>query len=143
MTYAAQTFVDGQVLTASQLNTMGNNIAVLEAVVNAPAIPFPHWYTATNVDDTHTYWLRHRQRYLWLNYQVLTDNLVAGTITLDTETPINLNLTVGAYEHIIDLQTVYGALAVGSFYTITINVELEPLTGKFRMRAIRERNAAS
>lgn len=66
------TFVNGQVISAAQLNILGDDIEFLNGVMAGPNIPFQSITWDTNSGE-HTWYVRHRHRYLHYSFQIAND----------------------------------------------------------------------
>ena len=66
------TFVDGQIVSAAQLNTLSDDIEFLNGVVAGPNIPFQSVTWDTNSGE-HTWYVRHRHRYLHYSFTISSD----------------------------------------------------------------------
>lgn len=66
------TFVDGQKISALQLNILSSDIEFLNGVMAGPNIPFQS-ITWDAYSGEHTWYIRHRHRYLHYSFQIAND----------------------------------------------------------------------
>lgn len=115
------TFVDGQILSAAQLNTLRDIVNDLQQVGAAPVAPFLAWFgDRSDGPEYNYYWLRHRYRYLHISYEIGIAAAVQLKVRYNTYTEYDLTLTVGTRTVIVDTNTVFAGLVVGTFYEIRI-----------------------
>lgn len=68
------TFSDASILTASQLNTLSDDIEFLYGVVQSPQVPFRRHSLSLQGSVQQFYRVRHRSRYLNLRIEYIVDN---------------------------------------------------------------------
>jgi hypothetical protein len=125
------TFTSGQILNASQLNILSQDIAYLWGIARGPNIPWPRVGGASVVG---TWLIRHRCRYLkaQVAWDKGTDPGAAFTLTIQYN-----NVTVqtdtftgaGVRNYSIDLNP--QNLTVGNFYQISINAFTNSFMGTY------------
>jgi len=120
-------FVDGNVLSAAQLNVLSDDIVYLHGLSSTVNIPFAR--TSLDLRNINTYWMiRHKARYLnlYIEYNVdtawvdhLKFTLTYGAWTLASVDPVVY--TSGSYIS-FDLDAA-GPAIVGTWYEIDVQVE--------------------
>lgn len=66
------TFVNGQIVSAAQLNILSDDIEFLNGIMAGPNIPFQSITWDTNSGE-HTWYVRHRHRYLHYSFSITSD----------------------------------------------------------------------
>ncbi len=138
------TFTDGNLLTAAQLNQLGNAVAALRSAVETTGYAFVAT-TVNNEGGTLSFWLRHVHRYLVLRASG-TVNEYDLVIVPEGGTPVTVLDNSGTLDRIasgdwIDLQTRVPALAVGQFYQVNVMI-VDPTTCDMTVFLLYERTAA-
>ena len=71
------TFTTGNVLTATQLNILSDNLSYLYGVLQSPMHPF-HVISISATDAANSFYFRYRKRYLHYKSHVFTGSTVHG-----------------------------------------------------------------
>lgn len=114
------TFSDGNVLSASQLNILGDNIAFLHSIVSGVNQPFTG-QTMTGSGDSRSYTFRRQGRYLHFQCTNVTNDIDEFYIRIEgTREFSDASNHSGPYVYsdVIDLTTTTAAPAVGDFYEV-------------------------
>lgn len=137
-------FNNGDLLSASSLNILADDIAYLRGLISAPNQPLetPVLDQDQPGRDTVTYWIRHKYRYLHLEYHIDHDPGEHITITYNGVTLIDENDPAeGVYTESIDLDAVIPALEYGEFYLIVVDFD-EDLNSTCTINYMEERDTA-
>lgn len=126
MAYVAPpTFVDSNVLLASQLNTLGDDIAFLYSKISGANIPFVCEETAAGGGFTYVYKIRHMHRYLHYKMRQIASDSDSISIEYDNTTIYSDggNRTAPyTWSGYIDLDSTPGGLTIGDDYEIQAHV---------------------
>lgn len=123
------TFADGNVLSATELNTLSEDVEFLYSITHGMNIPFTS-ETRTSTGDTRHWQFRRRVRYL--HYKIRSTQNDTSRVRINVngnwefDDPTN---RIGAYtwSGYIDLTAITAVPAVGDFYEVY--AELTPLVG--------------
>lgn len=110
------TFVNGQIVSAAQLNILSDDIEFLNGVMAGPNIPFQSVTWDTNSGE-HTWYMRYRHRYLHYSFQISSDAAddvkiyVNGSLVFHDGAPAQ-----GFQTSYVDLNSL--GLIVGTWYPV-------------------------
>ena len=111
------TFVNGQIVSAAQLNILSDDIEFLNGVIAGPNIAFQSITWDTNSGE-HTWYVRHRHQYLHFSYTISADPAddvkiyYGGVLIYQDGTPGEE--TVTTYRNLNS----YGTWTAGTWYPI-------------------------
>jgi hypothetical protein len=142
-------FADDEVLSASALNVLSENIAYLYGLARMVNIPFAYVTLGLNYQES-TYIVRHRARYLyvtlnWSNDPTWVDHL--NTIVTYNAVEIYNDDLTGTSSATLELDLDPLTLTVGDFYEIIVKTQArddmgdyQPFTGStfLQLRAMYE-----
>jgi hypothetical protein len=144
MSISYPTFVDGNVLSASQLNQLGDAVRTLRSAIETAGMAFVT-VSVSNVGGTLSFWLRHANRYLVFR---ATGDVNEYDVTVSPEggTPVLVLNNAGTLDRIasgdwIDLQTHVPLLTAGQFYRVDVTI-VDPSTCTLSVFMLYERSAA-
>ena len=136
------TFVDGAVLTAAQLNQLSDGVRYLNGLGAQSIGATLQVYHTTDTPATYHYAGRHTHRYLHILYVgAQGDDLRVdyGVTNLYHDgSPAN-----GFVDAVVDLQTELPALAVGTWYDLTVTAETLNSSGSIAIWWIGESQSAA
>lgn len=135
------TFVDGQTLTATQLNKLSNAVNYLNALGGAPSMGFLQTIvTGTNISTWYSVW--HRNRYLHVYCAINSGNKPSNvSVYYNGGSSLGgLPAGNGPYHLVFDLNSL--GLTVGTRYNLEIRISTGA-TDKFAIQYIAEMTASS
>lgn len=120
-------FADDEVLSAAELNVLGDNIAYLYGLARMVNIPFAYTFIGLNYNDE-TYVVRHRARYLYVTLSWGVDDSWVDHLNTKVSyggTEIyNQDLT-GTSVATLELDLDPLSLTVGSFYEVIVETQAQ------------------
>lgn len=127
------TFVDDQILSAAQLNVLGDDIAYLYGLARAANPPFPQVYTASAINGK--WLLRHRCRYLYAQIRWVHEpggnafplTITYGGVTVKADSLGGNGTFTNSYQ--IDLNP--HGFTMGQFYEITVQANTNSYFGTY------------
>ena len=130
MSISYPTFTDGNALSASQLNQLGDAVRVLRSAIET-ATPAFVAISGSNAGSTLSFWLRHQQRYLILRASGDVNEFDLKITPEDGSLVLVLD-NAGTLDRIdpsdwIDLDDEVPLLAAGQFYRVDITI-VDPST---------------
>lgn len=143
MSISYPTFTDGAVLSAAQLNQLGDAVRTLRSAIETASMAFVT-VSASNVGGTLSFWVRHANRYLV--FRATGDvNEYDLTITPEGGAAVLVLNNAGTLDRIasgnwIDLQTSVPLLVAGQFYRVDVAI-VDPSTCTLNVFMLYERSA--
>jgi hypothetical protein len=124
------TFSDGSTLSATQLNTLSDDLSFLYGVLKAPQMTFPsHFFNRDLASDNNGWTIRYYHRYIHYRIRITSNSISSVKMYVNgTEYVISsTEQTVGhVYSSYVDVNA--QGLTVGEFYTVYFVIDLGGLS---------------